>query len=236
MVFFSYSSLNLSAIAGLFPQNLPRLAKKSSFPCFTKSFRINSNDEPNFYMNPKILDNEFFEPLKTEMPAPIFAGFWIRVVASLIDSLVFIPVIFISFQNLLSWKLFGVEVLTTFAWMFYKVFMEWKYQATIGKMATKIKVVNESGGSITLEQSIVRFSFYFLSYMGTLMANYYLFVDPQFPEVQTLTELSTFQESRVDTVGAIANFPMLMSVMFVAFDLRKQSLHDKMAKTFCVYK
>jgi uncharacterized RDD family membrane protein YckC len=199
------------------------------------NFAILKSGELKFYMNPEILDNELFEPLKTEMSAPVFAGFWVRVAASLIDTLVFIPVLFISFQNLLSWKLFGVEVLTTFAWMFYKVFMEWKYQATIGKMVTKIKVVNESGGGITLEQSIVRFSFYFLSYMGTLMANYYLFIDPQFLEVQTFADLSAFQESRVDTVGAIANFPMLMSVMFVAFDLRKQALHDKMAKTFCIY-
>ncbi|MFT4760590.1 MAG: putative RDD family membrane protein YckC [Paraglaciecola sp.] len=187
-------------------------------------------------MNPEVLDNEFLKPLKTDMQNPVFAGFWIRAWASIIDSLVFIPVIIISFQNVLSWKLLGLEILTTFAWMFYKVFMEWKYQATLGKMAMKIKVVNESGDSMTLEQSLVRFSLYFLSYMGTLMVNYYLFMDADFAEVQTLSELVILQESRADSVGAFANFPMMISVMFVVFDSKKQALHDKMAKTYCVYR
>lgn len=172
-------------------------------------------------MKPETLDSEFLEPIQTEMPAPEFAGFWVRVGASLIDVSVFIPIIFVSFQNALSWKLLGVQLLTGFVWMLYKVLMEWKYQATCGKMLLNIKVVNESGKEITLEQSLVRFSLYFLSYMGVLLTNYYLFTNPDLAEVQALAKS--------------AIFPILVSVTFVAFDLRKQALHDKMAKTFCVY-
>lgn len=186
-------------------------------------------------MNPEILDNEFLEPLKTEMEAPVFAGFWVRVVATLIDTLIFIPIIFISFQNMLSWKSIAIEGLTTFAWMFYKVYMEWNYQATIGKMVMKIKVVNESGNGITLEQSIVRFSFYFLSYMGTFLANYYLLTDPLFAEVNSLNDFAIFMENNAQTINSITNFPILISVTFVAFDLQKQAVHDKLAKTFCIY-
>ena len=187
-------------------------------------------------MKDEILDNEFYKPLKVDMQNPEFAGFWIKVVASFIDSLVFIPVIVISFKNLFSWKMLGIEILTTFAWMFYKVFMEWKYQATIGKMAVKIKVVNESGGKITLEQSIVRFSFYFMSYMGALIANYYLFTNADFVNVKTFNDFVVMQESRGDVINGWANFPLMVSLSMVIFDLRKQALHDKLAKTFCIYK
>lgn len=186
-------------------------------------------------MKEEVLDNEFFEPVNVDMQNPRFAGFWVRVAASLIDTLIFIPVIIISFKNVLSWKILALEVLTTAAWIFYKVYMEWRYKATWGKMVMKIKVVNESGGQITLEQSFVRFSLYFLGYMGTLITNYYLFIDPEFASITNFNDLVIFQEKQTDMISTWTSFPMLISVMFVPFDIRKQALHDKMAKTFCVY-
>jgi len=186
-------------------------------------------------MNPEMLENEYLEPLKTEMQAPIFATFWSRMVAIFIDGLVFLPAAYISLQNMLSGKIFGIEVIITFLWIFYKIFMEWKYQGTIGKLLMKIKVVNESGQGITLEQSIVRFAFYFLRYMGLLMLSYHMFAKPAFAEVHSIEELMVFYENQQEIVSSIVSLPLIISINFVIFDIRKQALHDKLAKTFCIY-
>lgn len=187
-------------------------------------------------MNPEILDNEYLEPLKTEMQTPLFAGFWVRAAATIIDAVVLFPLAYISLENMLSWKFFEVEVGVTIAWILYKILMEWKFQATIGKMLMKIKVVNESGNGITLEQSIVRFSFYFLRYMGLLLLNYYLFANPAFADIHTAEDLMIFLANREEMVSSIVSLPLIISFNFVVFDLRKQALHDKLAKTFCIYK
>ena len=187
-------------------------------------------------MNNEVLDNELFAPVQSDMQNSRFAGFWVRAAASIIDSLIFIPVILISFQNIFHWKILAVEILITFSWMFYKVFMEYRYQGTWGKQLLKLKVVNESGGGITFEQSLVRFSFYFMSYMGALMSNYYMFSDAGFQAVHTLNDLAIWEEGQDDTISILASIPLMVSVSLVAFDLRKQAIHDKMAKTYCVYK
>lgn len=186
-------------------------------------------------MNPEMLENEYLDPLKTQMQTPVFATFWSRMVATFIDGMVFLPAAYISLQNMLLWKTFGIEVIITFVWIFYKVLMEWKFQATIGKRLMKIKVVNESGQGITLEQSIVRFAFYFLRYMGLLMLNYYIFQKSAFMETHSIEELMIFYESQEEVVSSIVSLPLIISINFVVFDLRKQALHDKLAKTFCIY-
>ena len=66
-----------------------------------------------------------------------YAGFWIRVGAAIIDSFVMIPIIAISFYNLLSLKSVILLYILTLISAVYKPLMEWRYGATVGKMAVK---------------------------------------------------------------------------------------------------
>lgn len=166
-----------------------------------------------------------------------FAGFWIRVGAALVDTLAFIPVIVLSFYNMMSWKIYLLDVLLTFSWIIYKPYFEYKYQATLGKMAVGIKVVSEDLKGITIEQSVIRFTFYLLGYLITLFTNWMIFNNPEFQEITSLIEVSEFQaQESEELLSMITSSLLFISIIFVAFDAQRQALHDKMAKTFVIYR
>ena len=182
-----------------------------------------------------VLDNELYEQEKVDISTLRFATFWTRVRASLIDSVLFLPFIIMGIYNALDWKMFSLEIMTTFLGIFYKVYMEWKYQATFGKIYMKIRIISEDMRDISLEQSVVRFSFYFMSYLGALSAQYYLFSNPDFEVVQTIQDLAAFQEANQNETLAWASVPIMVSIIMVLMDVKKQAVHDKLARTYCVH-
>lgn len=187
-------------------------------------------------MQDQVLDGDFIKKgTGVDMREARFAGFWVRVVASIIDSLIFIPLSLVDYLELAHWEMFGVLVFIAVLNMFYKVYMEWKYQATLGKMALKIKVVSEGGGEITFEQSLVRYSLYFMAQLGTLISTYMAYNQYDVFVSMGIESASEVQNRFLSSTEGFATFPLLISCSLVAFDLRRQSLHDKMAKTYVIY-
>lgn len=147
-----------------------------------------------------------------------YAGFWVRVGASVLDTLIILPVIYgIDFliykalkpfdmtyiEYLLSPDTVGMEwstyntlsILCTmlFVLIYYSVLTSSK-QATFGKMAFGLKVVGENGEGVSFGRSVARYLSYCLSsilYVGLIM---------------------------------------------VAFTPKKQALHDYICKTYVVHK
>jgi len=184
-------------------------------------------------MSPQLLDNELTLDVD-DMPVE-YATFWQRVAATLVDSAVFLPLIALSFYNLFSMKMFAIDVLISLASIIYKPYLEWQYGATLGKMAVKIKVVNAQMNALTLEQSFVRFSFYFLSYVISIAVSYLMFNDPDFQSATTFLEIGDLQQyGPLSSLSQISSLLIMISVFFVAFDLKKQALHDKLAKTYVI--
>ncbi len=188
-------------------------------------------------MENEILDDEL-DPQQDKQPPIRYATFGARLGASLIDSLILLPFVALNFHNLTNSKIFAFDLLNSLLFVFYKPLMEWKYGATFGKMALKIKVVNEQFQSITLDQSVLRFLFYFILTAINIMISYHNFQSPAFLEASNIEEL---MESQLNTNNPMqpfsspATFLLMFSVMFVLFDMKKQALHDKLAKTFCIY-
>ena len=135
-----------------------------------------------------------------------FAGFWIRVAAGLIDSMLFsvllVPALIAIYG--IDWllgdhpvfKILGVwEVLLTYVLPAFVSIVFWIYKsATPGKMITKIKIVNaDTGMKLSVAQCIIRY----LAYFPAMLCG-------------------------------------LFGVIWVAFDKRKQGWHDKMAGTLVV--
>lgn len=132
----------------------------------------------------------------------IYAGFWVRVVAALIDGIVLSIVQWVVGFVLLSESAFsdalGLTSLSSslvIGLVYNMYFLSSDKQATIGKQAMGIKVISLKGEKITSVNAAGRF-----------LASY----------------LSLF----------LLGFGYLM----VAFDSRKQSLHDKLAGTYVVRK
>ena len=120
-----------------------------------------------------------------------YKGFWIRLVAALIDSIVL--TIIIIFLAVLSLVVFGttlgegagvgmfflVLILASLATILYKPLMEAsEYQGTLGKYVLGLKIVDKNGNKISMSTSFVRTILWiigsqlFLLCLGVLMVGF----------------------------------------------------------------
>jgi uncharacterized RDD family membrane protein YckC len=134
-----------------------------------------------------------------------YAGFWIRVGASLIDTVLLLCVTFPLLIAIYGWSYFDAEqtgfiagtadFLLSYVLPAVAIIVFWMYrQATPGKMMLKLKVVDaKTGGPLTVGQAIIRYIGYFVS-----------------------------------------SIPLCIGLIWVGIDARKQGWHDKMAGTVVI--
>jgi uncharacterized RDD family membrane protein YckC len=134
-----------------------------------------------------------------------YAGFWIRVGASIIDSILLAMITYPILYAVYGWAGldYGVAMRTTgfvdilITWILPVVAVIWFWtakQATPGKMLLSLRVVDaKTGGSLSVGQSIARYLGYFVSAI-----------------------------------------PFCLGLIWVGFDSKKQGWHDKIAGTVVV--
>jgi uncharacterized RDD family membrane protein YckC len=165
------------------------------------------------------------------------AGFWIRYGAYIIDSLIFIPVVILSFWNTYSLKSTAVLILICLPGLIYKPLMESFFGATLGKMACGIKVIDDKGNKLSLFSAYVRFFPFLISTGIALAGQLIVFSSPQFQSATSLIEIGQAQqENYLKIVGLVVNLLLMIECVFAAFTFRKRALHDMLAESFCVYK
>jgi len=164
-----------------------------------------------------------------------YAGFWIRFGAGLIDMLVMIPIIAISLYNQFDIKSIVLLYVLTVLSALYKPLMEWRYGATLGKMACKIKVVNEDLNPISIDQGFGRYIPWGISAILQLMAATYIFSNPGFSAADTFMKIGVIAQN--SPLGNISNFYNLVFLIIVGsliFDKKSRGFHDKIAKTMVI--
>ena len=91
----------------------------------------------------------------------IYAGFWRRVLAYIIDMFVLMPVAFVAFFFLALFvgpiddavaRVLGIFI----AWLYYAICETSKWQGTVGKLALGLKVTNEQLQPVTFGQATGR--------------------------------------------------------------------------------
>jgi uncharacterized RDD family membrane protein YckC len=140
------------------------------------------------------------------LDAPVeYAGFWRRLLAVLIDTVVLLCVTMPLLVAVYGWDYFlvesrplipgGAELLISYVLPAVATIVFWKTrQATPGKMLLSMKIVDaETGQAMSIGQSMGRFFAYFVS-----------------------------------------TFVFMLGYLWVAFDPRKQAWHDKLAGTVVV--
>ncbi|HSZ23374.1 MAG TPA: RDD family protein [Candidatus Sulfotelmatobacter sp.] len=148
------------------------------------------------------------------IPEPYYAGFWIRVLAALIDTLFLFAALFpvrlllgsavtilgmnaqMPMHDLFlarRWVRIGIGI--SIAWAYRAGMESSRYQATLGKMAMRLKVTDLEGNRISFAEPTGR---YFAKYLSAL------------------------------TLG--------IGYLMVGFDERKQGLHDRVAETLVLYR
>ena len=184
-------------------------------------------------MENQVLDDE----MALEEAEPKYAGFWIRVGASLIDVLVYLPFAGFNLYNFYTLKNLPLQIIVTILILLYKPLMEFRYGATVGKMAVKIKVVNQQFGKISLTQAILRYSPWLPSWALSLYSTIILFQNQAFLSTSDMQEVAMIQQQETPvTLTNIFSVLLLITVLVVAFDDKKRGVHDMIAGTFCVYK
>ncbi len=165
------------------------------------------------------------------------AGFWIRFGAYIIDFLIFIPNVFLSYWNLFSLKSTAVLVLISAPGLMYKPFMESFFGATIGKMSCGIKVIDDNGKKLSLFGAYVRYFPFLMSAAVGLVGQFILFSSPQFQSATSMMELGQAQQGNfLAPISKIMGLLILIECIFASFTFRKRALHDMLAESFCVHK
>ena len=165
------------------------------------------------------------------------AGFWVRLGSHLIDFVVFIPLVILTFWNMFSLKSTAVLVLTSLPGFFYKPLMESFYGATLGKMANGIKVIDNNGNKLSLSDAYLRAVPFLIASAIGLAGQLMLFSSPQFQSATSLIEIGEASQGNfLDLVGQVVNLLLVIECVVAAFTFRKRALHDMLAESYCVYK
>jgi len=164
-----------------------------------------------------------------------YATFFQRMHALLIDFLIFVPLSFLEEYNMFQSKNFNIMVMIALAWFIYKPVMEWKYGATLGKMAAKIRVVDYSMQFPSFNQSMMRFTPYFAIGLSGLLLHYSLFSMDGFAEVKDINSLLELQKQAPIGSRLITLLFYAVSVGFIFSDEKRQALHDRFSQTYCIH-
>jgi uncharacterized RDD family membrane protein YckC len=101
-----------------------------------------------------------------------YGGFWLRVVAYIIDTILLsIPIVIISLVmalqtpkvNLIGVNLLGNSLSLTIGWLYFALMESSQRGATVGKMAVGLRVVNDRGERLSLGLALGRYVAKFIS-------------------------------------------------------------------------
>lgn len=166
---------------------------------------------------------------------PPFATFGQRVLASIIDFFVFIPIIALNFYNMFDLKQTSIAYLVVFLTSVYKPFMEFQYGATLGKMAQKLKVVNMDYGKIELDEAVLRFIPWIPIQIISLLQINEIFGSGLINKVNSLVDMQLLDTgSNLPIFNNVFSMLLFIGCLFMLFTPNKQALHDLMGKTFVV--
>ena len=129
--------------------------------------------------------------------------------------------------------------------VFYYVYLHGTYGQTFGKMALKIKVMNTDGTNLELRKALIRWlvEFLFSPILVFLLLVVLLLlatvVEFLLGKVSSVFSPPAYLVSALDWVVGLAILllvfvPSAIMFLWVAFDHRKQGLHDKVCRTVVV--
>lgn len=176
--------------------------------------------------------NDFEEPQYT------YVGFWPRFGALLIDGIILVAV---SYLLRLPLAELGnnlvVIIVTAIVPLFYNLFLEYRYGATLGKMLLKIKIVNYELQPPTISNVILRNIIYiglqFVSF-GTDINSYF---KSQSSDPFGFTGFNSYftPEVIIALIYSACVFVIyIIELIFLLNDPKCRALHDRIGKTYVV--
>jgi uncharacterized RDD family membrane protein YckC len=169
-----------------------------------------------------------------------FAMFWPRFGALILDYVVVLLItVPVTYMNITRWKIPAVYFLTCLVSIPYKPFMEYRYGATLGKMAAGLQVVGHNFEKVTLGEEMRRVSFYLLPAVLTVLMESRNYFSQAFISISDFRE---FNRYIVSSNPAIAWLNVIVFVLMVAdcitffTNFQRRSLHDIYGGTYVIEK
>ena len=171
-----------------------------------------------------------------------YSGFWPRFFALMIDGLVLTILAPLSYYNTFVWQSVPLLILLFIIQIVYKPFFEYKYNATPGKMALGIKVVNhefEKPGFIeVLSRNIFQIMFTIIFMLiNVYKMNHPVFSRSLYNDNDFLSEYSSPTWSLDNIILAVEFFIFaifLIDTVFLITNDERRSLHDRIGKTYVI--
>lgn len=184
-----------------------------------------------------------FLPLKINNEK-VYAGFWKRFGAALVDLLVFIPFMAISHftQSLSIASAMATVVVSSLLFSAYTVYFHYKFGATLGKMMVGIRITFPDGSKIELRQALLRSSVDILFALFMVLAQVIAITnsDPELYLNAGWMERSVYimplfpaWYGLVSTVGQLWFWSEFLVLLF---NKRKRAIHDFIAGTVVIKK
>ena len=166
-----------------------------------------------------------------------YASFGNRLLATLVDFLVMlIPMGAMMYFMFMDKNMIFVLVFSIIGGL-YKPLMEGVYSATLGKMAVGIKMVDYDHENLDLVQSFTKNGIYLINSAIGIASMFWLFGNEAFLEAEGFLESSIASEGNpYQIISSIWSFAIIISCFMMLASDKKQTLHDRVANTFCIKK
>lgn len=177
-------------------------------------------------------------------PLLVYAGFWLRLAAFMIDYLILLPLsfalIYLSHRYRLFSFYFFIPGVLFHLW--FEAFLVYRYGGTPGKLLLKIRIAMADGSRVTRRAALLRYSVYFvlstLSAIGALLAILHI------PEVEYYrldyleqgTQLLKQAPVWCQPVSMLLNIWIWSEFVSLWFNRQRQALQDLMAGTVVIHK
>lgn len=166
-----------------------------------------------------------------------YASFGNRFLASIVDFLVMIIPVGGMMYFMFFEKNMMLVLLSSIIGALYKPLMEGIYSATLGKMAVGIKMVDSDNDNLDLVQSFTKNGIYLINSAIGLASMFWLFGQDAFLEAEGFMESTIASEGNpYQMISSIWSFAILISCLMMLGSDKKQTLHDRIANTFCIKK
>ena len=181
-----------------------------------------------------------------------YAGFWLRLGAHLVDSLVFLipfvfiflPPVFFYFYYYLGSMPWGIGVIiripSSLFWPFYNIYFLGRWGQTLGKKAVKIKVVSLNGSPIGYSHAFMRhfvdLFFVVLLVISEIIA--LISISQLHPAIPDSRDVGRLLHAATPLWGLWAGYGQIIWVfselIVLLFNERKRAIHDFIAGTVVI--
>jgi uncharacterized RDD family membrane protein YckC len=169
-----------------------------------------------------------------------FASFGKRFGAALLDGLILVGIFLpITYFNVMTLKIPYIFIVTALVEIIYKPFMEYRFGATLGKMALGIEVVGPKFQRVSFNEEMKRVSFYIVPNFLQFILSVRVYFTSAFLSFKTFDEYNQFIVNTNPSTALLRNLVIFIGVAdCITFFTNTQgrSLHDLYGGTYVIEK